>query len=171
MQELREFDIAFIGLKTGFYDYDYHIGKSFLGEFANEEVLDADLNVHLDLDRQDRMLVFDFQITGELTVVCDRCLEPFQMAVDLNHQIVAKFGEDDHEEDDHLIVLSEKRHKVNVAQYIYEFVVLSLPIQHIHPDNEDGSSGCNPEMLQKLEELKHTRSEDPRWDALKKLKK
>ncbi len=58
-----------------------------------------------------------------------------------------------------------------MAQYFYEYILLALPIQRIHPNDSRGNSTCDPEMLSKLKE--HTvieeDSNDPRWDELKKL--
>jgi uncharacterized metal-binding protein YceD (DUF177 family) len=50
--------------------------------------------------------------------------------------------------------------------------VLALPVRRVHPDLDNGKSGCNTRMMEKLE--KHivsgeTERTDPRWDELKKL--
>ncbi len=170
MRNIKEFDIEFSGLKTGLYSFDFEIDNTFFDFFKNEDAQDGSLKVHVDMDRQERMLVLDFHIFGTVKVVCDRCLDLFDFPVESRQQIIAKFGDEEAEEDETLIVINEKQHKINVAQFIYEFIILALPIQKIHPDDENGNPTCDPSMLQKLEELQNQGGTDSRWDALKKLK-
>ena len=75
-------------------------------------------------------------------------------------------------EDDDLIVLEKNNPVFDVKHYIYESIFINLPLKLVHP-TINGVSGCNPETLKKLEELKQNKENesDPRWDALKKLNK
>ena len=64
--------------------------------------------------------------------------------------------------------------EVNIQQYIYESIILAVPIKKIHPGVEDGT--LQSEILDKLEELRPGGNQeekdnetDPRWDNLKKL--
>ena len=65
--------------------------------------------------------------------------------------------------------------KLILQQYIYELIVLAVPIKRIHPGVEDGT--LESEILEKLEELspklrrkrKNNEDIDPRWNTLKKL--
>ncbi|MEP6036876.1 MAG: DUF177 domain-containing protein, partial [Nonlabens ulvanivorans] len=80
---------------------------------------------------------------------------------------------DDNEE---LLILPHGEYEFNIAQYVYEMLVLSLPHRRVHPGVEDGS--LESDVLDKLDELRvsnpeeenNTNITDPRWDALKKLK-
>ena len=62
---------------------------------------------------------------------------------------------------------------INIAQYIYEMLVLAVPQKRIHPGVEDGT--LQSDILDKLEELQPKEKKessdktDPRWDDLKKL--
>ena len=62
---------------------------------------------------------------------------------------------------------------MNIAQYIYEMIVLAVPQKRVHPGVLDGT--LQSEALDRLEELhpkdvkEDSESTDPRWDALKKL--
>jgi uncharacterized metal-binding protein YceD (DUF177 family) len=77
---------------------------------------------------------------------------------------------------------------INVAQLIYEFILLAIPAKKIHPDfleemDEEDFEGegelvyvSNEEFDDKLsEEQEDSRASeektDPRWEILKKLKK
>jgi uncharacterized metal-binding protein YceD (DUF177 family) len=59
----------------------------------------------------------------------------------------------------------------DVSPFIYEFIHLSLPVRRVHPDNEQGESTCDPEVIRLLEEKQPSSEPDPRWEALAKLKK
>ena len=37
--------------------------------------------------------------------------------------------------------------EIDLSQYIYESICLSLPYQRVHPVGSDGKSGCDPDML------------------------
>ena len=57
---------------------------------------------------------------------------------------------------------------------MYEFVSLSFPIRHVHPDDEIGNSSCDPGMIDKLNDFNISKTNeegntDSRWDSLKKL--
>jgi uncharacterized metal-binding protein YceD (DUF177 family) len=83
-----------------------------------------------------------------------------------------KFTDEFTEDTDEVMYLQPGEFEVNVAKLIYEFIVVSIPIRHIHPDDEQGNSICNPEMLKKLEQYEAPEAEekiDPRWNDLKKL--
>ena len=57
--------------------------------------------------------------------------------------------------------------------FIYETICLALPHRIVHPDDENGNSTCNPEVLKKLESMSQTEKPqeiDERWAALKDLK-
>ena len=72
-----------------------------------------------------------------------------------------------------LIIINESENHINVAHYIYENIMLSLPYQLIHPDDNNGNPGCNSEILSKLNNhlTKNSTEDDfdPRWNILKKL--
>jgi uncharacterized metal-binding protein YceD (DUF177 family) len=78
-----------------------------------------------------------------------------------------------------LLILPFGEFEINIAQYIYEMIVLSIPLRRVHPGIKDGS--LKTEALTKLKELaieeqkkenkeeKEQENTDPRWDKLKQL--
>ena len=65
--------------------------------------------------------------------------------------------------------------KVSVAQYIYESIILSVPLRRIHPGVKDGSLSHVIDKLESLSPQENKKEEqqnndiDPRWENLKKL--
>jgi uncharacterized metal-binding protein YceD (DUF177 family) len=89
--------------------------------------------------------------------------------------LVVKFGETFNDENEHLLVLPHGSHQLDLAQTLFETIVLAVPQKKVHPGIENGS--LQSDLLDRLEELHPSESTnesettDPRWDALKKLKK
>jgi len=166
----RQFLIPFGGLKLGNHRFDFEINNRFFEEFEYSEYKKGSLTVAVEMEKQQRMLVFQFSIAGMIEVVCDRCLDVFETEVTGNYNLFVKFGSDSHEESDDVIVIPENSTRFDVAHYIYEYITLSVPMRHVHPQNNEGKSACDPEIIKRLQTLKTIEKEDPRWDILRKLK-
>ena len=169
MDYLKQFVIPFSGLAVGNHQFEFVIGDKFFERIDFSEIDHGDIQVLVDLDRQERMLVFDIRMDGKVIVDCDRCLDPLELIIQKNEKLFVKFGEEYLEESDDVIVIKETDYQFNLAQYLYEFIVLSLPYQRVHPDDKDGKSTCNPEILSKLEALRPPPSTDPIWDDLRNI--
>lgn len=113
---------------------------------------------------------FLFHFNGSVKLMCDRCLEDYDQPVEGNFRLIVKYGEEFQEISDEIIEIPFTEHRIDLSQYIYEYIQLMLPMKHVHPDDELGNSTCKSEMLEKLNELSKPAT-DPRWDALLKLKK
>ncbi|THD69241.1 DUF177 domain-containing protein [Robertkochia marina] len=174
MKQLKEFDIPFVGLKLGKHRFDYQIDKTFFEAFNYDEFAEATLKVNLVMDKKSNMLELSFKVDGVVNVPCDLTDEPFDQPVEGNLHLVVKFGEEYNDENEELLIIPHGEHQINVAQYIYEMIVLAVPAKRVHPGVKDGT--LSSELLQKLEEFQPKEENknndgdtDPRWDTLKKL--
>ncbi len=170
MEQQDDFIIPFRGLALEVHRFHYEIDGTFFEELDYSELQEASVIVDLDLDRQERMLVLDFDIRGTVNVTCDRCLDAFPLPVDNRWQLIIKFGEEYEEESDDVIVIPHEQHQIDVTQFLYEYITLMVPIRKVHSDDEDGNSTCNPEMLSILEQHSEHGDTDERWDVLRGLK-
>ena len=172
MSYLKDFIIPFEGLNIGNHDFSFDVNQLFFEEIAYSEIKNGQLLVELDLEKQESMLILSFSINGSVEVTCDRCTDKFNFPIKGNQQLLVQFGDEFVEQDGDMITIPRNDSEIDLAPFIYEYIFLMLPIQRIHPDDEHGNSTCNTEMLEKLSELSFTETKhDPRWDALKKLKK
>jgi uncharacterized metal-binding protein YceD (DUF177 family) len=165
-----QFIIPFKGLKVGRHDFIFDIDKTFFAGFEESEIEKGDVHVIVNLNKRVNMLEFDFKLSGHVWVICDRCLEEFSMPIEYETKLFAKFGENSEEQTDEIILLSYSEHEIDLSQYIYEYIYLSLPYRKVHPDDKSGKSTCNQEMISKLDTYIIRESEqntDPRWDNLK----
>lgn len=173
MDLLKGFDIPFSGLKQGKHRFEYKIENKFFASFGYDEFNEADIDIRVTLDKMSSMLEVHMTGTGTVSVNCDVTSEPYGQEVASSLELVVKFGDSYNDENDEILILPHGEHQLNIAQYIYEMVVLAVPQKRVHPGVLDGT--LRSEALKRLEELhpKETKgketSSDPRWDALKKL--
>ena len=177
MKALKQFSIPFSGLKLGKHQFDFEIDKSFFDAFEYSLVKDGALKVTLELDKQETMLILNFHILGTIQLNCDKCLAEFAQPIEIEERQIVKFAEDELESDDlEIIVLNRKESEIDVSEMIYEFINVSIPYINICEQAETDQK-CDPEMIATLEKLasgnvekEEEKSDDPRWEALKKLK-
>ncbi|MEO8932674.1 MAG: DUF177 domain-containing protein [Xanthomarina sp.] len=175
MKLLKEFTIPFIGLKLGKHHFEYQISKAFFEHFEYEDFNDSSVNVAVVLNKKTTFLELDFKISGSVNINCDVTNEAFDQEITSHFNLVVNFGDEFSDDEIDIVILPHGEYEINIQQYVYEFIVLSVPQKKVHPGVEDGS--LNSEILKKLEELspklkeyKETEEEtDPRWNTLKKL--
>ncbi len=174
MNYLSNYNIQFSGLSEGIHFFDFSADKLFFACFEESEIEEGDIQIQVELEKRSTYLRLNFILKGEVELICDRCLEKYFQNIQGNYPMFVKFTDVFAEDNDEVIYLQSGDHQVNVAKLIYEFIVLSIPIRHVHPDDEEGNSLCDPEMLKKIEEYKIRESEenkivDPRWNDLRKI--
>jgi len=168
---LRQYAIPFRGLKEGEHNFEFVADNSFFEHFDSSEVSKGLVKVHVELIKHGQFLELLFDLTGKVTVICDRCLEPFVLGIEHDAVLYIRFGEKSIEQTDEVIILADSTNEIRLEQYIYEYIHLALPYQKIHPEIDE-HSGCNPEMMKKLEDHAgndESDGEDPRWDKLRGL--
>ncbi len=171
MKHSREFDIAFVGLKPGIHVFTYSIDDSFFENFENPEFTQAKIDIKLTLDKKSGIFLLKFDINGKILIPCDRCGDDFDMNLWDEFELVVKIIDDElvakkSEEDAEVAYIGRSESILDVSTWIYEFVILSVPIQHIHPDDEQGKSTCNQKALEILNQQKSNEIPDI-WDDLK----
>jgi uncharacterized metal-binding protein YceD (DUF177 family) len=172
---LAPFVLAFAGLKEGIHHFSLDITSKFFDAFDYTEFNDANLCANIELNKKATLLELQFAISGTLNLSCDVSNEPFDLPLDTAHDLVVKFGEAYNDENEDLLVLPHGSHEIDVSQTLYETIVLAVPQKRVHPGIANGS--LQSDLLDRLEALRPKESTkapetmDPRWDALKKLKK
>ncbi|MBK6965623.1 MAG: DUF177 domain-containing protein [Bacteroidales bacterium] len=169
MDYLKQFVIPFVGLSVGNHQFDFEIDDKFFASFEYSEIKQGRISVGLDLERQERMLVLNFLLSGTIRVTCDRCLGEFDLPVKSAEEYFIKFGPEHKEEDDNVLIIAENETHIDLAPLLFEYLSLLVPYRVIHPDDEKGKSLCDPDALKRLEQLSAHKEKDLRWDALKNL--
>jgi uncharacterized metal-binding protein YceD (DUF177 family) len=167
--------IPFIGLKLGKHPFEFQINNKFFDRFDYHEFENSDINVGVVLDKKSTHLEINFKHKGTVNVPCDLTTEFFDLPIKGKMNLIVKFGEEFNNDNEEMLILPHGEYQVDVSQYIYEMIVLSVPIKRIHPGVKDGT--LQSDTLEKLNNLsvKTVKEEgkendiDPRWDKLKQL--
>jgi uncharacterized metal-binding protein YceD (DUF177 family) len=176
MSKTKEFLIPFVGLKLGKHHFEYQVNNKFFENFEYNEFQNSDIKVSLVLDKKSTMLELDFKHKGTVNVPCDLTSEDFDLPLKGKMKLIVRFGDEFNNDNEELLILPHGEFEIDVAQYIYEMIALSVPLKRIHPGVKDGS--LQTEALNKLNELrvkeekvenKQEEDIDPRWEKLKKL--
>ncbi len=176
MKQTKEYTIPFVGLKLGKHKFDYQINNEFFEIFDYNEFQNSDIKVNVVLDKKSNLLEISFKHQGTINVPCDLTSEDFDLPIKGKLKLIVRFGETFNNDNEELLILPFGEFEIDIAQYIYEMIVLSVPTRRIHPGIKDGT--LNTEALTKLKELtikeqkkekKEEENIDPRWDKLKQL--
>ncbi|WNH08732.1 YceD family protein [Thalassobellus suaedae] len=175
MKPLKEFTIPFVGLKVGKHQFEYEISETFFEYFEYEDFNNVDVKVDLVLEKKTTLLELHFKISGFVNINCDLTNEPYNQTIENEFDLVVNFGDEYNDENIDILIIPHGTYEINIQQYIYELIVLAVPIKRVHPGVEDGT--LNSEILEKLEQLSPGLKEekqkeediDPRWNTLKKL--
>ena len=176
MKKTKEYLIPFVGLKLGKHHFDYYIDNTFFDLFDYDEFQNSNIKVNVVLEKKSNMLEISFKHEGIVNVPCDVTGEDFDLPIKSKMKLIVRFGEEFNNDNEELLILPFGEFEVDIAQYIYEMIVLSVPLRRVHPGVKDGT--LESEALKKLNELavKETKKEnkqeeniDPRWDKLKQL--
>jgi len=175
MKALKAYTIPFIGLKVGEHHFDYHIDNTFFQNFEYDEFNSVNIKIDLKFQKKTTLLELYFSANGSVNINCDLTNEPYNQHIDDQYKLVVKFGNEYNDDNEDILIIPHGEYEINIAQYIYELIVLAVPVKRIHPGIEDGT--LQSEILSKLEELspnkdnktKSSEEIDPRWNNLKKL--
>ena len=175
MNDLKEYLIPFVGLKIGKHQFDYQIDNTFFKNFDYDEFNDVSVKVDIVLEKKSTMLELDFKHKGTVNVPCDVSGEEFDLPIKGKLKLLVKFGDAFNDENEELLILPHGEYQVDVSQYIYELIILSVPLRRVHPGVKDGSLSDVIEKLESLSPKENKKEEqqnndiDPRWENLKKL--
>jgi len=179
MKHNREFEIAWQGLKPGMHVFQYELDNRFIQEHSEGEtdLKDLQAEVKVSFDKKTNFFMLHFDVDGKVTVPCDRCGDEFQLRLWDEFDLLIKLaGEDVEEMDEESDVVFIPRHEtvIDISNWLYEFVMLSVPLQRIHPEGAGGQPGCNPQALDLLHQLAEPEPEEKPaneiWKGLEALK-
>jgi uncharacterized metal-binding protein YceD (DUF177 family) len=178
MGQNRAFEIAFVGLKPGDHEFEYRIEDKFFVDFGPQDFSNCDTSVKLQLEKNQGFMQLHFDIDGRIDTFCDRCGNPLTVQLWDEFNLIVKLVENpdemnSNEEDPDIYYIDRNESHLKVASWIYEFINLSIPLQHICKETEKGESTCNQEVLAELSKLVGAPIEVPNqniWKGLEQFK-
>jgi uncharacterized metal-binding protein YceD (DUF177 family) len=158
MGNRREFEIAFVGLKPGIHEYHYEVDNKFFANYSQADFTNCQASIHLKLEKNTSFMMLKFEIGGSVNVICDRCGNTLNMDLWDEFNMVIKQVENpdemnESEEDPDIFYISRTESHLQLADWIYEFVSLSIPMQRMCDEQEMGGPQCNKEILAMLKKM------------------
>lgn len=170
---MKQFLLSFVGLKLGKHRFEYQINKLFFENFDYHQFEDVSANVELVLDKKPTLLELSFKHKTKVNVPCDLTGVNFDLSIKGKLNLIVQFGEEYNDDNEEILVIPHGEYQINVAQYIYEMIILSVPLKRVHPGIKDGSIDISDyDKYITYEQPKEIKEEiDPRWEKLKDLLK
>ena len=166
-----DYNIDIFNLSNNSHQYDFEFDDSFFELFEGSLVSKGNGKIDLVLLKSDSFIELKFEIAGKIELVCDRSLEPFWFELELKNRLLLKFGDDWEEISDEILMMPRSEATINVAQYIYEFIGVAIPMKKLHPKFNDEDEFDDFIYSSEDGEVDSNKSNmDPRWKKLKDLK-
>jgi uncharacterized metal-binding protein YceD (DUF177 family) len=178
MKNSRVFEIAWQGLKLGEHELIFDLDDKFLiWKYPETEYKQLNVQIKVTFDKQVNFFMFHFNIDGSLVVPCDRCGEEFELSLWDEFDLLVKLNdvedEDQIEEEADVVFISRSETVLDISDWLYEFLMLSIPLQKIHPQDAKGNDTCNPDVLAFLKQSAEALEQENKntiWKGLDSIK-
>ena len=170
MNPLSSFILPVKGLKDGIHNYQFNLDDAFFKAVNPENETKATLQVVLEFDKRPTMYILHMTISGHCQNPCDRCLEQISIPVEGEHELFIKKGDGEDEAD--IVYLPVFEDQLNIAQYLYEYAIVSFPLMNVIECEEMNNPPCNMDMLNKWDEANDSSEVETKtsiWDELNNL--
>ena len=155
MKDLKEYVIPVGRLGLGVHQFAFEADWSFFQHFENSPVDQGRFDVQVALDKDHDHWLATFEVKGMTDTACDRCLAPISLPISGSYVLIVKFEDEEQQEteDSDVVYVARDTHTWNVAQYIYEFILLSIPVQKTYDCEEENPPPCDFDALDRLEDF------------------
>ena len=161
--------IRVVHLQEGLHE-DHVKGPAADFGIENAEDFKSDIIVDLKIDKRGSDYYIKMDITSELQLVCDRCLDPYIFHIAEQTQVLftpkQAFVESDAEA---VRLIQDGQPDIDISADVREAILLGLPIKAICKEDCKGLCTCG-QNLNHAECSCEKDVVDPRWAALLKLK-
>ncbi len=166
MKNSRRFKIDIYGLSNDTHTFEFSYDDDFFETYENSLISKGKGTCNVDLVKSASMIDLTMKIKGSVELTCDRSLELFDHPIDVSHELIYKFGDEEKELSENVFVIPTDAQEINIGDFLYEFISLEIPMKKLHPKFKDGDD--SDELI--YSSSKDQEEADPRWEALKKLK-
>ena len=139
MKDLKQFNIQFVGLKEGNHVFNFTIDNKFFEAFNFDDFINSSIEVSLTFVKKSTLFELVFAAKGTVEVPCDITSELYHQEIATELPLVVKFSQEFNDDNEEILILPHEAFQLNVAQFIYELIVLAIPTKRIHPKVVDGT--------------------------------
>jgi uncharacterized metal-binding protein YceD (DUF177 family) len=170
MDSLREFSIPLRSLYNGLHSFQWKLDGGFFKNFEASPLDNGDFKVEAILDKQDDLSTIQLKIDGSYHSNCDRCLAEIDIPIHREHQLFVKTGTGISEDPD-LVLISPDATELKMADILYDYICLSLPLSQVTDCEKLPKPPCNMEILKRIQNEQGLHSDTSVWESLKNLNK
>jgi uncharacterized metal-binding protein YceD (DUF177 family) len=170
VEKHKAFNIEFMRLSDGQHEFSFDIDDAFFESFPQDRIKSGSLKCDVTLIKEETLLQLQFETEGSVNVTCDRCLNGLAYPVESFETLIVTLGSAYQEQDVDVIEIPATEHKLNVAQFIYEYILTALPM-YINCDGLENVI-CDEQTLKHIVpdiQKEGKDKEDPRWSILKNI--
>lgn len=173
MDAFIEYTIPHKGLLNGLHNYHFDVNRSFFDQFEYSLIKESDIHIDVELDKRMDMMILSFDISGTFKGTCDRCLVEIDIPIYGEKSLIIKYSEEELDEEEEIAYISPLLNEINIAKYVYEFVILSLPLSNIRDCDEEENKYCDTAVLDRLhvdeDDQDDDNDSDSPWGALNNI--
>ena len=185
MSKFGQYNIPLKDMTDDSRTYDFDLNDEYFAKIDSPEVSRGQLGARITVRKKNEIFELRFEIEGIIFIQCNRCLDDMEQPIKHTDIIQVKLGATFTEEGE-IVVVPESEGSINVAWFMYEFIVLNIPIKHVHAPGE-----CNKTVMTKLKRhiarqkddtedgplfddddddmIADEPQSDPRWDGLQNI--
>lgn len=170
------FGVNIVGLGLADHEFDFELNNGFFKQYGSEMITEGKLKATVSLNKHETFIETNFRIEGSIVLTCDRSLDEFDFPISINQKLMYKYGDEDKEISEEVMMIHRDTATLDLGQPMFEYIVLAVPIKKLHPrfiEEEDDDNGEGKMIYSSAAEDEKSEEGmvDPRWEALKKLKK
>ena len=187
MSKFEQYNIVLKDISEEKKVFEFVLDDAYFKKIDSPEVQHGTINAKVVVQKLTGSFELTFTLEGTIILACDRCLDDMEQPISYKEKLSVKFG-DRFDEVDEVVIVPEFEGAINVAWFLYEFIVLNIPMKHVHAAGE-----CNKTMVSKLKRhiARHKDDDDddsnsldmeddddlsvdeiqtdPRWDGLQNI--
>ena len=142
------------------------------GDFDLGQTDCRELKIVASIEKTGSQLILNGEVSGRFFLDCHRCLEAFSLPFQTGFEIAYKYdysGELIGKDEDNIKFISPKTVFVNISDAVRDYILLSLPMRAVPPDDNGICAVCK----RNTEDFLNPKREpeiNPVWEKLLKLK-
>jgi uncharacterized protein len=130
---LNTFKIDIFRLENKQYLHEFEGNDDFFEALDQNLIEKGHFKANVVLNKNETMIQMMYKITGSVELTCDRSLDLFDFPVDITQKMILKFSDHNEEITEELMLIDRNTQYINVAQDIFDFIGLQIPIKKLHP--------------------------------------
>lgn len=160
MSKFGQYNINLKEIADNIRIFEYDLTDEYFAKIDSVEVQKGSVQASVHVKKRMSTYELTFKLNGFIKLPCDRCLDDMDQHIKHEEVIQVKFGNKFSEEND-TVIIPETDGSINIAWFLYEFIILNIPIKHVHAPGE-----CNKSMVDKLKRHITRQKDDTEDDDL-----